>query len=110
MPLTIDWVNDLVTAGIVLTFEIAVLLPIGIVLTIRWIRAILPSLLLELAGNPDFQGAIRKLAEQLGPGLIPKINLKQAAAYGLFAFFQRWASGQPLIPGGPPQLPPPGGG
>lgn len=97
--MSIDWIQALVTAAITVALETAVVLPVGILITLWFVRNRLPDWIFELVQDEKFKKVLSSF--------IPKaMNWKQMATMGISAMIQRWMSGMPLIP--QPQIPQPG--
>ena len=98
----VDWTQAIYTALIVVGLEAAVIIPLGVWFAVYWVRTRLPDLILELIEDKEFVKSLGAVITKMGPSMMPNISWQKALGYGLMTMFQRWTSGQALIPK-PPQ-------
>ena len=108
-----DWAtltNDLVTAALVLTFELCIFLPFIGWYVLRVIKAQMPEILEVIATDEKSLEALKRLGQKFGLPDLSKITpqkaIGQALAMGLPYLMQRLLGGT-MPPPQPPVTPPP---
>lgn len=93
-------VNDLLIAGLVLSLELAVVVPIGLWVTRRLIPRWLPLWLKAWSADPEFKAAIAVLVR----GMAPSVRMKSGDLMGMIVpiLLQKFLGGSGLPPIPPP--------